>query len=422
MGVPGHGAAVPYPGSWGPGPAGSAPETRPVMNASQPSQSPAISVVIPCLNEADTLEGCIREAQEGIAEAGVEGEIIVADNGSTDDSRAIAKRLGARVVPVAARGYGSALMGGIAEARGRFVMMGDADGSYDFREIPRFWKRHLEGAELVQGCRLPKGGGTVDEGAMPWLHRWVGNPMLTFLARTMFHAPIHDVYCGLRGFTPGLQERLDQRCTGMEFAVEMIVKSSLRKESIAEIPITLRRDGRKSHAPHLRTFRDGWRTLRYFLLFSPRWLFLIPGILLFVLGLVGGALALTGARIGPATLGPHTLLFAGLALSCGYSAILIAIFARTFAATEGLTPPSPALERFYRVFTLERGLVVSGLGLLIGSALLLRAFLHWRSVDWGPLDYSRTLRWVVPGVTLFALSFQTAISGFFVSLLGMGRR
>lgn len=383
---------------------------------------PVISVVIPTLNEADTLAGCIQAAQEGIAAAGVEGEVIVADNGSTDGSIAIASSRGARVVAVAERGYGNALMGGIARARGSFVVMGDADGSYDFREIPRLYARHREGAELVQGCRLPAGGGRVEPGAMPWLHRWIGNPLLTFLARRMFGAPIHDVYCGLRGFTPGLQQRLDQRCTGMEFAVEMIVKAALRNEPIAEVPITLHRDGRKSHAPHLRTFRDGWRTLRYFLLFSPRWLFLIPGFALIFLGLVAGALGLAEARIGPATLGAHTLLFASLALMCGYQGLLFAIFARTFAATEGLTPPSPLLERFYRLFSLERCLLLGAAGLLVGGGLLIRAFVHWRARDYGALDYAHSLRWVIPGVTLFALSFQTTVSGFFVSLLGMGRR
>jgi hypothetical protein len=208
----------------------------------------------------------------------------------------------------------------------------------------------------------------------------------------------------------------------MEFAVEMIVKSSLRKEAIAQIPITLRRDGRKAHAPHLRTFRDGWRTLRYFLLFSPRWLFLYPGLLLVLFGLLAGALALMGVKVGGAELGAHTLLVASLAISCGYSAILVAILARTFATAEGLTPPSPPLEKFYGVFTLERGLILSGVGLVLGFALVTRVFVQWAGNDFGPLDYARTLEWVVPGVTVFFLSFQTAVSGFFASLLGMGRR
>lgn len=381
-----------------------------------------ISVVIPCLNEADTLEECIQRAQHGIEEAGVPGEVIVADNGSTDDSINIANRMGARVVPVPRKGYGSALMGGIAEAKGTFVVMGDADGSYDFHEIPRLWARHCEGFDLVQGCRLPGGGGTVERGAMPWLHRWIGNPMLTFLARTMFKVPIHDVYCGLRGFSAAMYKRLDQRCTGMEFAVEMIVKSSLRKEKIAEVPITLHPDGRKSHAPHLRTFRDGWRTLRYFLMFSPRWLFLYPGLLLMILGLAGYALALPGTQIGGAKLGLHTLLVASLALLCGFQSIVFSIFARTFSATEGLTPSTPVLDRFYNVVNLERALVVAIGGMVAGAVMIAVALGKWQAVDYGDLEYEEVMPWVIPGVTLFALSFQTALSGFFVSLLGMGRR
>jgi glycosyltransferase involved in cell wall biosynthesis len=381
-----------------------------------------ISVVIPCLNEADTLEHCVLRAQKGIAEAGVEGEVIVADNGSTDESVAIAERLGARVEHVPEPGYGSALMGGIAAARGAFVIMGDADGSYDFLQVPRFYAKHLEGYDLVQGCRLPAGGGTVERGAMPWLHRWIGNPALTFLARRMFRIPIHDIYCGLRGFTSDLYRSLGQRCTGMEFAVEMIIKSSLRQSRIAEIPITLHPDGRKTHAPHLRTFRDGWRTLRYFLLFSPRWLFLIPGILLCLLGFAGYGMVYGGVQPGGVRLGPHTLLFASLAIFCGYLSMLFGVFARTFATIEDMTPPSAPLEGLFRHVNLERCIVASFLGFLLGTGLLVGAFVQWREVDYGDLDYGRTMLWVIPGVTIFTLSFLTLLSGFFVSLLGMGRK
>ena len=381
-----------------------------------------ISVVIPCLNEADTLEDCVLRAQKGIAEAGALGEVIVADNGSSDESVAIAERLGARVEHVPEPGYGSALMGGIAAARGGFIVMGDADGSYDFLQIPRFWAKHREGFDLVQGCRLPAGGGTVEPGAMPWLHRWVGNPALTFLARRMFRIPIHDIYCGLRGFSAELYRTLGQRCTGMEFAVEMIIKSSLRQSTIAEIPITLHPDGRKTHAPHLRTFRDGWRTLRYFLLFSPRWLFLIPGILLCLLGLAGYGLVYSGAQLGEARLGAHTLLFASLALLCGYLSMLFGVFARTFATIEDMTPPSAPLEGLFRVVNLERCIVASFLGFVVGAGLLVGSFLQWRDVEFGDLDYGRTMLWVIPGVTIFTLSFLTLLSGFFVSLLGMGRK
>src|SRR5213080_3369543 len=251
-----------------------------------------VSVVIPCLNEEDTLGSCIEKARQALREHNITGEIIVADNGSTDSSRTIAQQEGARMVMVKEPGYGSVLMGGIAAATGRFVIIGDADASYDFLEIPNIIKKLREGFDLVQGCRLPSGGGSIQPGAMPFLHRWVGNPLFSFLVRRWFHAPINDVYCGLRGFTKAMYNRLDQRCTGMEFATEMIIKASLRSEKIAEVPITLHRDGRLSHAPHLKTFRDGWRTLRFFVMYSPRNLFLLPGLLLVMLGLVGYALAM----------------------------------------------------------------------------------------------------------------------------------
>src|SRR5215471_3071860 len=271
-----------------------------------------VSVVMPCLNEADTLATCIRKARRALIEGAIAGEVIVADNGSTDGSQAIAVHEGARLVRVEARGYGNALMGGIAAAHGKYVIMGDADDSYDFLEIPRFVAKLREGFDLVQGCRLPSGGGKVMPGAMPFLHRWWGNPMFSAMARNMLKAPIHDIYCGMRGFTKALYERLDLRCTGMEFAVEMIIKSSLHGEKIAETPITLHPDGRKAHAPHLKTFRDGWRTLRFLLMYSPRWLFLLPGILLAILGIAGYALALPGVRIHGVAFDAHTLLFASI--------------------------------------------------------------------------------------------------------------
>jgi glycosyltransferase involved in cell wall biosynthesis len=265
-----------------------------------------ISVVIPCLNEAETLAICIKKALSALNEQQIEGEVIVADNGSTDGSQAIAKKAGARVISVEARGYGNALMEGIAAAQGEFIIMGDADESYDFLELPRFVAKLREGFDLVQGCRLRSGGGTIAPGAMPFLHRVWGNPMFSYLARSWFKSPLHDVYCGLRGFRKDFYLSLDQRCTGMEFATEMILKASLRSRKIGEIPITLHPDGRKSHAPHLRTFRDGWRTIRLFLLYSPRWLFLIPGALFILLGVLGYAIALPGLTLGGVTFDAHT--------------------------------------------------------------------------------------------------------------------
>lgn len=381
-----------------------------------------LSVVMPCLNEADTLESCIKKAQQGIREASISAEILIADNGSTDGSPDLARNLGARVVHVSAKGYGNALMGGIEAAAGRYIIMGDADDSYDFREIPRIIGKLREGFDLVQGCRLPSGGGTVLPGAMPFLHRWWGNPMFSVMARHWFQAPVHDIYCGLRGFTKELYVRLNQRCTGMEFATEMIIKSSLYSEKIAEVPITLHPDGRKSHAPHLKTFRDGWRTLRFFLMYSPRWLFLAPGILLSLLGLIGYILALPGISINHITFDAHTLLFSSLFLLCGYQTILFAIFTKTFAIAEGLLPDDPRMSRFFKILYLERGLAIGVAAMLFGCALLALAIRQWAMIDFGHLDYSHTMRYVVPGSTLTALGFQTILSSFFVSILGMKRR
>jgi glycosyltransferase involved in cell wall biosynthesis len=384
--------------------------------------SPEVSVVIPCLNEADTIEICIKKARQAFREHGIWGEIVVADNGSTDGSQAIATRMAARVVHVEAKGYGNALMGGIAAARGRFIIMGDADDSYDFREIPAFVDKLREGFDLVQGCRLPSGGGTVKPGAMPFLHRWWGNPMFSRMTRSMFGAPIHDVNCGMRGFTKDLFDRLDLRCTGMEFANEMIIKASLFDTKIGEVPITLHPDGRKSHAPHLRTFRDGWRTLRFYLMYSPRWLFLIPGALLILFGLIGYGIAMPRMTFGRVTFDVHTILFASLAILCGYQAILFAIFTKVFAISEGLLPEDRRLTRFFEFINLERGLMIASAALFIGLALLMVAVNQWRSVDFGDLDYTHTMRLVIPGVTLTALGFQTILSSFFASILGMRRR
>ena len=381
-----------------------------------------LSVVIPCLNEAETVGICIAKAKEVIAEEEINAEIIVADNGSLDGSQQIARDLGARVVTVVEKGYGHALMGGIAAARGRYVVMGDADDSYDFGEIPRFLRKLREGNDLVQGCRLPGGGGQILPKAMPFLHRWLGNPLFTFLVRHMFGSPIHDVYCGLRGFSKRLYDDLDLRCTGMEFATEMVIKSSLFQAKIAEVPITLHPDGRKSTRPHLRTFRDGWRTLRFFLMYSPRWLFLVPGLLFILLGLLGYGLALPGVTIAGATLDAHSLLFASLAILLGYQSVQFAVFTKTFAIAEGLLPMDRRMERLFRVFNLERGLLIGCVGLTAGLVLLGLSVNQWRLADFGALDYARTMRLVIPGVTLSSLGVQTILSSFFVSILGMARK
>lgn len=381
-----------------------------------------LSIVLPCLDEAETLGTCLSKALSVLRDHAIRGEVIVADNGSTDGSRDIATALGARVVMVAARGYGSALMAGIAAARGKFVVMGDADDSYDFLQVPKFVAKLREGYDIVQGCRLPSGGGTVAPGAMPFLHRVLGNPMFSAMARTWFHAPIHDVYCGMRGFRREYYIGLDQRCTGMEFANEMIIKASLTGGKIAEVPITLHPDGRRAHAPHLRTFRDGWRTLRFYLLYSPRRLFLIPGLALIALGIVGYGIALPGLRIGRVHFDVDTLLFASLAIICGHQSVVFAVCTKVFAIAEGLLPVDPRMERAFQLVRLETGLTVGAVAMVLGVGLLGYAINLWRVQAFGDLDYSLTLRWVIPGVTLTALGFQTILSSFYLSVLGLRRR
>lgn len=376
-----------------------------------------LSVVMPCLNEADTVGICVEKAVRAMQEAGIHGEVVLADNGSTDDSKQIAEGLGARTIDVSEPGYGAALMGGIEASRGRYVIMGDADDSYDFLEIPKFVEELREDYDLVQGCRLPRGGGRVMPGAMPPLHRWVGNPMLSWLVRQMFRIPINDVYCGMRGFKRTLYDRLDLRSPGMEFATEMIIKSGLYGASMSQVPITLHPDGRQEHGPHLRTFRDGWRTLRLFLVFSPKWTFFRPGIVLIALALLGYALAIPQVRVFGAALDVHTLLIASLAGLMGWQCVLLATLANIFAAREGMMPPNPRLE----AFTVERGLVFGLSAMAIGVALIAAVIFQWWRVEFGPLDYPFTMRLVVPGVTFVAIGFQTMMASLMGGVLKMHR-
>jgi glycosyltransferase involved in cell wall biosynthesis len=387
-----------------------------------PGDAVELSIVMPCLNESDTVGTCVRKAMETLRAHGIAGEVIVADNGSTDGSQGIAAAEGARVVPVAEKGYGAALMGGIAAARGRFVLMGDADDSYDFREVPRFLEKLREGNDLVQGCRLPSGGGKVMPGAMPFLHRWWGNPMFSMLVRWWFGAPIHDVHAGMRAFNAEFIRGLNQRCTGMEFASEMVIKATLKGAKIAEVPITLSPDGRQGRAPHLRTFRDGWRHLRFYLVYSPRWLFLIPGALLMLAGMLGYAVAMPRATLFGIGFDVHTLLFASLAIICGFQSVAFAVLTKVFAIEEGLLPSDPKMDKAFRVMTLERGLTLGAVAVVAGLVLLGGAVNQWRLASFGALDYGYTMRWVIPGVTLTTLGFQTVLSSFFLSVLGLRRR
>ncbi len=380
-----------------------------------------VSIVMPCLNEADTVGKCVDKALRGLRNAGLEGEVIVADNGSTDGSIEIAINHGARVVNVKERGYGRALMGGIAAAPGPFIVMGDADDSYDFLQVPEFVAKLEEGYDIVQGCRLPRGGGTIMPGAMPFLHRWLGNPMFSRLARLWFRVPVNDIYCGLRAFRKDFYESLGQRCTGMEFANEMILRAALVGGRICELPTVLWPDGRKAHRPHLRTFRDGWRTLRFYLIFSPRWAFLLPGLALLWLGLLGYAIALPGLSIGSVRFDVHTLLFASLAIICGYQSVAFGVLTKTFAIRDGFLPRDRRLEAFVDTLSLERCLVASSVVILLGLLLLLVAVGQWWNAGFGDLDYAVTMRWVIPGMTMTVIGFLTVMGSLFLTVLGNDR-
>jgi len=392
-----------------------------VTQTSADGAGPELSVVIPCLNEAETIEIVLREAAAALKASGINGEIVVGDNGSTDGSQVIATRNGARVIPVASRGYGSALMGAIVASRGKYIIMGDADASYDFGALPAFVEKLRGGAALVMGCRLPSGGGRVMPGAMPFLHRWWGNPMFSWMVRTWFKAPIHDVHCGLRAFTRELYDGLQLRCTGMEFASEMVIKTALAGVKVDEVPITLRPDQRKTRGAHLRTFRDGWRHLRFYLMFSPRWLFLLPGTALLILGAVGYGLSLPAVRVRGAEFDVNALLFASLFVILGYQSILFAILTKSFAVAQGLLPTTPRTQRFFEIFNLERGLIAGALVTLLGAGLLVAVLWRWWAAGFGPLDYRATLRLSIPGVMFASLGAQTILSSFFASILGLRR-
>jgi glycosyltransferase involved in cell wall biosynthesis len=378
-----------------------------------------LSVVMPCLNERLTLGICIQKALAAMERLGIQGEVIVADNGSTDGSQEIATRLGARVVPVESRGYGSALRGGIAAARGKYVVMGDSDDSYDFTQVGNFVHKLDEGYDLVMGNRFQGG---IRPSAMPFLHRYLGNPGLSWLGRLFFNCPVGDFQCGLRGFRKDAIDGLNLQTPGMEFSTEMVVKATLFNLRIAEIPTTLSPDGR-DRPPHLRTWRDGWRYLRFLLLYSPRWLFLYPGIALFLTGAIVCAWLLPGPqRVGSITFDYDTMLFGAMAMLVGFQSINFAAFSKVYATTEGLLPENPTLTRLYRYITLEVGLVIGAILMLAGAAIWIFGFGYWRSHQFGPLDPDKVLRIVIPGMVSFTLGVQIILSSFFTSVLGMRRR
>lgn len=381
-----------------------------------------LSIVMPCLNEAKTVGHCVEKALECIKRNGIMGEIVVADNGSTDGSVEIAESAGARVVHVKDKGYGAALSGGISAARGEYIIMGDADDSYNFAEIMPFVLRLREGYDLVMGCRLPSGGGSIMPGAMPWKNRWIGNPTLSWLGRLFFRVPVSDFHCGLRGFRRDSFERMDLHTTGMEFASEMVVKASLLRMKMSEVPITLYKDGR-GRPPHLRPWRDGWRHLRFMLIYSPKWLFLLPGFFFFFSGLALFCAILPGPlTVGSVHFDTNTLIVSAMSAILGFQLISFYVFTRVFAMAEGLMPDNVGMKKAFSFNTLEVGVFLGAVMSIAGFGFLVRALTVWSKVGYGPLSYPDSLRQVVPAVTLLILGVQMIFSFFFLGVLGLHRR
>lgn len=375
-----------------------------------------LSIIMPCLNEAETLATCIRKAASFLRDYNVRGEILVGDNGSTDGSQSVAIQNGARVVDVPIRGYGAAIYHAARSSRGRFIIIGDSDDSYDFTALEPFLEKLRQGDGLVMGNRF-RGG--IRAGAMPWKNRYIGNPILSGIGRLFFRCPARDFHCGMRGISRECFERLGLQTTGMEFASEMVIKATLRGERIAEVPATLDPDGR-SRPPHLRPWRDGWRHLRFMLLYSPRWLFLIPGMLLMLAGAIGVvALAPGNVTIGKLHFGVHTMLYCAMTILAGYQALTFAIFTKIFGISEGLLPEDARLNRMFGYVTLESGLVVGAVLLLAGAAGSVYAFHYWSSLTYGPLDPEKMLRIVIPSAFAFLIACQTIFSSFFLSVLGL---
>lgn len=373
-----------------------------------------LTILMPCLDEAETLAACIGKARAFLRDSGAEGEVLIADNGSTDGSLKIAEDLGARVVHVPVRGYGAALGHGIRAARGRYVIMGDADDSYDFSALGGLLSELRDGADLVMGNRFEGG---IRPGAMPFLHRWLGNPVLSFLGRLFFRARIGDFHCGLRGFRRDAMLALDLNTTGMEFASEMVVKSALHKLDIREVPVVLWPDGR-SRPPHLRTWRDGWRHLRFLLLHSPRWLFLLPGLALLLASLTGMALIYSGVvMLGKVGLDIHTMAYLGALALMGLQMVLFAVFTKMMGMIGGWLPNDDKSQQWLRWITLERCIVLAITLALTAAVITVLAFAQWSLVGYGALDPRVTMRSVIPAVTLLSFSGEIFLAGFFVEAI-----
>jgi glycosyltransferase involved in cell wall biosynthesis len=377
-----------------------------------------LTILMPCLNEARTLPPCVHKALTFLARSGLSGEVLVADNGSSDGSQDVALSLGARVVDVRDKGYGNALIAGIKAARGRWVVMGDSDDSYDFGNLDGFVEALRGGAQLVMGNRF---AGGIAQGAMPPLHRYLGNPVLSFIGRLLFKSPCKDFHCGLRAFDRAAIIDLELSAPGMEFASEMVVKAAIRNLRIAEVPTTLARDGR-DRPPHLRSWRDGWRHLRFLFLFSPRWLFLHPGIAMFALGLLA-MLALLG---GPVSIGRvgfdiGTLLYSAALALIGWQSVLFWVCAKLHGVREGIVPPDPAFERAMRHLSLEAVLLGSVALFLTGLTLATVSLTRWQAAGFGVLESTHSLRLVIAAVTVMLLAVQTAYTGMFLAVLQIRR-
>jgi glycosyltransferase involved in cell wall biosynthesis len=375
-----------------------------------------VSIVMPCLNEAETLAVCIQKANSFFEKNAINGEVIIADNGSTDGSQEIAQKYGARVIPVAEKGYGNALKGGFQNASGKYIIMGDADDSYDFSNLSLFINKLREGNDLVIGNRF-KGG--IQKNAMPFLHKYLGNPVLSFLGRLFFNSSIGDFHCGLRGFSKEAYAKMQLTTSGMEFASEMIVKSHLYNLKITEVPTILYKDGR-SRKPHLRTWSDGWRHLRFLLMYSPKWLFLFPGMFMMALGFVlSAALIISPIKIGTVIFDVHTLLYSTSLLLIGFQFIIFYGFTKVFAVTQKLLPKSKRFNTLFEYINLERGLIVGTLFALVGLALSIYGLSLWSNTKYGILDARSTLRIIIPAVTTIIMGVQIILFSFFFSILGL---
>lgn len=377
------------------------------------------TLLMPCLNEAEAIAVCVRKAILSLSRLGIKGEVLVSDNGSSDGSQVLAERCGARLITVHEPGYGAALIGGIKAAKGTYVIMGDADDSYDWSAIDQFVEGLRAGNDIVMGCRLPLGGGKIKNGAMPWLHRWLGNPALSCLGRLLFRSSVTDFHCGMRGFSRTAVEKLGLTSPGMEFASEMIVKAALNNLRIVEVPITLY-PALRTRAPHLRTFRDGWRHLRFMLIFSPRWLFLWPGLFLLLTGTIGFILLLPGPLVVKSvTFDIKTLMLCGLFCLMGMQIVIFGLFARVFAARERFLAEDFLLSRIYHRIRMEHGLFVGMTAFVTGIVILLIAIVSWARQSFGPLPGSFEERLVVSSLTLTSLGVQVIFSSFFLSMLGL---